>query len=424
MTKDEFRMTNEAPMTETTPTSRQARRPGVFGAEGLRQHLTLSSPNYPAGLGAFAGQNVITLGKVGLSDLSHAKAQRRKDSQRLSGLCAFAPLRETSKAFEHTRPTSRGFVIPSSFAIRHSSFQRGSALIAVFWMIFALGMVLFAATKALHGDTEYTRMMRGRIYAKRYAETGLELARHPAMQQDDPLLHFSSDIGGGFDVTLKTEEARLNINFLLQSGDKILLRRLFTRWGFKPEFTTALCDALKDWVDADSNASLNGAEKREYQKAGLEGMPFNQPFKEVEDMLHVRGMDIVNAERPDWREWFTVYGDGRIDINDTSAEIISLLGDVPMERVQPILTMRNGRDGQHRTRDDMRLGSVPQVAQMLGVFNRQTVAQLTQWIQFTGPIRRIESVGYLGPLKRKLILITQGGQAVWRGEIPIHGQNS
>jgi type II secretory pathway component PulK len=397
----------------------------VFGAEDLRQHLTLSSPNYPAGLRASAG----------LTAVEHAPQPGSSAKQS-------SPANDAASA-EHTRPTTRhsdfvipssfgfthssfprGFVIPSSFAIRHSSFQRGSALIAVFWMIFALGMVLFAATKALHGDTEYTRMMRGRIYAKRYAETGLELARHPAMQQDDPLLHFSSDIGGGFDVTLKTEEARLNINFLLQSGDKVLLRRLFTRWGFKPEFTTALCDALKDWVDADSNASLNGAEKREYQKAGFDGMPFNQPFKEVEDMLHVRGMDLVNAERPDWREWFTVYGDGRIDINDTSAEIISLLGDVPMERVQPILTMRNGRDGQHRTRDDVRLGSVPQVAQMLGVFNRQTVAQLTQWIQFSGPIRRIESVGYLGPLKRKLILITQGGQAVWRGEIPIHGQNS
>ena len=77
----------------------------------------------------------------------------------------------------------QGFVLPSSFAIRHSSFQRGSALIAVFWMIFALGMVLFAATKALHGDTEYTRMMRGRIYAKRYAETGLELARHKQIER-------------------------------------------------------------------------------------------------------------------------------------------------------------------------------------------------------------------------------------------------
>jgi general secretion pathway protein K len=75
----------------------------------------------------------------------------------------------------------------------------------------------------------------------------------------------------------------------------VLLRRLFTRWGFKPEFTAAVCDALKDWVDADENVSLNGAEKREYDRAGLEGMPFNRPFKEVDEMLLVRGMEIVNT---------------------------------------------------------------------------------------------------------------------------------
>ncbi len=395
-------------MTETQTTSHQARRPGVFGAKGSRQHLVPSSLNDPAGLGAFAGQTVI--GHVPQPGSSAKPAARAN----------------AATAAEHTRPTTRhsGFVIPSSFGFTHSSFQRGSALIAVFWMIFALGMVLFGAAKMLRADTDYARTMRGRIYAKRYAEAGIELARHPAMQQDDPLLHFSGDNGGGFDVTLKTEEARLNINHLLQTGDKILLRRLFSGWGFRPEFTVALCDALKDWVDADNNASLNGAEKREYEKAGREGMPFNRPFKEVEEMLNVRGMDIVNAERPDWREWFTVYGDGRIDINDASAEIVALLGAVPMERVQLLLTFRNGRDGRHRTRDDVRLSSVPQVAQMLGVFNRQTIELLTQWIQFTGPIRRIESVGHLGPLQRKLILITQGGQAVWRGEIPVHGQNS
>jgi general secretion pathway protein K len=205
----------------------------------------------------------------------------------------------------------------------------------------------------------------------------------------------------------------------------VLLRRLFTRWGFKPEFTAALCDALKDWVDADENVSLNGAEKREYaKKFGFDGMPFNRPFKEVEEMLHVRGMDIVNIERPDWREWFTVFGDGRVDMNDAQPELISLLADVPMERVQPLLTFRAGRDGAMHTQDDQRLTSVPQVAQMLGVFHPQTVAQLTQWIQFAGPIRRIESVGSLGPLQRKLILITQGGQAIWRGEIPAHGKDT
>lgn len=324
----------------------------------------------------------------------------------------------------HTMVRHSGFVIPSSFRLHGLSLRRGSALIAVFWMIAVLGMVMFAGAKALQADTDYTRMMRGRIFAKRYAEMGIEVARHPAIREDDPLLHFTSADSGGYNVTLVSEEARLNINHLIQTGDKVLLRRLFTRWGFKPDFVAALCDALKDWVDADELVSLNGAEKREYEKAGLEGMPFNRPFKEVEEMLHVRGMEMVNAERPDWREWFTVFGDGRVDINDARPELISLLADVPMERVQPLLTFRAGKDGAQHTQDDQRLASVPQVAQMLGVFHPQVVAQLTQWIQFSGPIRRIESVGSLGPLKRKLILITQGGQAIWRGEIPVHGKDT
>ncbi len=321
------------------------------------------------------------------------------------------------------RQDVRGFVIHLSF-MRRSALQRGSALIAVFWMIAVLGMVMFAGAKALQGDAQYTRMMRGRIFAKRYAEMGIEVARHPAMREDDPLLHFNADNGGGYNVKLVAEEARLNVNHLMQTGDKVLLRRLFVSWGFKPEFVSALCDALKDWVDADENVRLNGAEKREYLKMGFEDMPFNRAFKEVEEMLHVRGMEIVNMERPDWREWFTVFGDGRVDVNDARPELIALLGDVPMERVQPLLKLRAGRDGALHTQDDVKLGSVPQVAQLLGVFQPQTVAQLMQWIQFAGPIRRIESVGSLGPLQRKLILITQDGKAVWRGEIPPHGKDT
>jgi len=327
-------------------------------------------------------------------------------------------------AHQEVHARRSGFVIPSSFTLRRASLQRGSALIVVFWMIAILGMVMFAGAKSLQADSQYTRMMRGRIFAKRYAEMGLEVARHPVMREDDPLLHFNANDGGGYNVKLVAEEARLNANHLIQTGDKVLLRRLFTSWGFKEQFVSALCDALKDWVDADTNVSLNGAEKRDYEKMGFEGMPFNRPFKEVEEMLLVRGMDIVNIERPDWREWFTVFGDGRVDVNDARPELIAMLADLPMERIQPLLTLRAGRDGSLHTQDDVRLSSVPQVAQLLGVYQPQILQQLTQWIQFAGPIRRIESVGSLGPLHRKLILITQDGKAVWRGEIPAHGKNT
>jgi type II secretory pathway component PulK len=302
--------------------------------------------------------------------------------------------------------------------------DQGSALIAVFWMIAVMGMVLYAGAKALDADTRAARQLRGRTYAKRLAQMGIEIGRHPTIQMDDALLHYTSPDGGGYDVKLSTEEARLNINVLLASGDQVLLPRLLGSWGMKPQDVAALCDALKDWIDADDKLSLNGAEKRLYEKAGFEGMPFNRPFKEIEEMLMVRGMNQLDALRPDWREWFTVHGDGRVDVNDARAELIALIANVPVERVTPLLTLRAGKDGAMHTRDDNRISSPVQVAQLLGVYQPQTVELLTRWVQFTGPIRRIESTGYFGDIRRRIVVIIQNQQALWRGELPLYGQNS
>lgn len=302
--------------------------------------------------------------------------------------------------------------------------KKGSALIAVFWMIAVMGMVVFAGAKALNADTRATRALRGRTFAKRLAQMGVEVARHPAIQMDDGLLHYSSPDGGGYDVKLSTEEARLNINVLLTSGDTILLPRLLASWGLKPQQISALQDALRDWVDEDDKVSLNGAEKRIYEKAGFEGMPFNRPFKEIEEMLMVRGMSELNALRPDWRDWFTVHGDGRVDVNDARAELVALIANVPIVRVTPLLTLRAGRDGSLHTRDDNQISSAVQVAQLLGVYQPQTVETLTRWIQFGGAIRRIECIGYYGDVRRRLVLILQNQQALWRGELPLYGSNS
>lgn len=296
--------------------------------------------------------------------------------------------------------------------------RAGSALMAVFWMIAVLGMVLFASTKLLHADTSAARVTRDRMFAKRYAEMGVEVGRHPAMELYDPLLSFSGDNGGSYQVQITTEEARFNINTLLLNSDRAILVRIFTSWNLKPEFVSKLVDAMKDWIDADDLTSLNGAEKREYEKMGLENVPFNRPFKNLDEVLLVRGMEVVNAMQPGWREWFTVYGDGRIDINEARPEFISVLAAVPMERLTPLLTLRNGRDGAHHTMDDGRLTSAVQMAQLLGVFQPKIVAELQQWVQFAGPIRRIESTGSYNTMSRKIVLITQNNQTLWRGEIP------
>lgn len=300
--------------------------------------------------------------------------------------------------------------------------RQGSALIAVFWMIAVLGLVVYGGAKALEADSSYARQMRGRTYAKRLAQMGLEIGRHPVLPAHDPLLQYTSPEGGSYSVKIVAEEARLNINTLLAQDDRVLLLRLFAHWGMKPDAASALRDALKDWVDADDKTTLKGAERRDYERAGHKGMPFNRPFKEVEEMLLVRGMAEVNLHRPDWREWFTVMGDGRVDINDARPELVALLANVAVERVQPLLAFRAGRDGVEGSQDDLQITSAVQVAQLLGVFQPQVVEELSRWIQFSGPIRRIESTGQFGNTRRRLILITQNHRSLWRGEIPIHGQ--
>ena len=295
---------------------------------------------------------------------------------------------------------------------------RGSSLMAVFWMIAILGMITFAAVKMLKADTGTSRLLRDRMFAKRYAEMGLEIGRHPRMELYDPLLSGSGENGGSYQVNITTEEARFNINTLLLASDRAIIKRIFTSWGLKPDYTAALVDALKDWVDTDSNVSLNGAEKRDYEKQGLKDVPFNRPFKDLDEMLLVRGMEGISEARPDWREWFTVHGDGRIDVNEARSEFVAVIANVPMDRLQQFDRFRAGPDGGRHTIDDGKIGSAVQLAQMLGVFQPKIVQELQQWVQFHGPIRRIESIGRLNELSRKFVLITQNNQTLWRGEVP------
>ena len=296
--------------------------------------------------------------------------------------------------------------------------QRGSALMAVFWMIAILGMVLFASSKMLKSDTDSARIYRDRAFAKRYAEMGLEIGRHPQIDRYDPLLSGSGENGGGYQVSLTTEEARFNINQLLLNSDRAILKRIFTAWGIKPKIVASLVDALKDWVDQDDLVSLNGAEKRDYQKAGYEDVPFNRPFKDLDEILLVKGMEVIPAVRSDWREWFTVFGDGRLDVNESRTEFVATLMDLPVERLAPFDKFRAGADGGRGTLDDGRISSAVQLAQMLSVFQPKIVQELQRWVQFQGPILRIESVGRMNDLSRKLVLVTQNNQTVWRGELP------
>jgi general secretion pathway protein K len=142
--------------------------------------------------------------------------------------------------------------------------------------------------------------------------------------------------GEGYEVKLISEGARFNINYIIAQNDKELLKSVFIKWGLELDDAQEVTDALIDWVDAGDEEQLNGAEKKYYAKEGRVNQPFNHPFYDMSEISLVRGMNLVEAVKPDWREYFTIYSEGQLDLNEASAELIALAADIQTDQADII----------------------------------------------------------------------------------------
>ena len=291
---------------------------------------------------------------------------------------------------------------------------RGSALVATFWLIATLGMVIFGATKFISVDGRLLAARKGMAFARAQAESGLAIGSHPATRRGDKLLNRNFDDGGAFTVTLSTEESRLNINEVLKRNESATLSRLFQIWGLSPQDAAALADGMKDWVDADDLASLNGAERGAYQNPAL---PFNRPFRSLDEVAMVRGVDVLERVRPNWRDAFSMWAKDKLDVNTAAADTLAAVTAVELGTAEIFVNVRAGADGISGTFDDRRFVTVPEALVAMNVAP-QMMASLDAALTTEGKTRRVESTGRFGDYRKKLVLISRGATTLWRGEMP------
>lgn len=292
-----------------------------------------------------------------------------------------------------------------STACAHS--RRGAALMAVLWLIAILAMACMTALRVISFDMELASSKIHGSRARQVAEMGIAVGSNPVVKRSDPMLRqMNEGTGEGFEVRILSEGGRFNINAILLQDDKALLREIFSKWGLELEDAQAVADALGDWVDADDNVALNGAEKGEYEQAGRVNQPFNRPFYEISEVRLVRGMDLVEAVRPDWRDWFTVWSGGALDVNEASAEMIAAAAEIPVEQADIVPETVRGTDGQRDTEDDVPFQNAAAALDLLGidVNGRPDIAR-----RFTAndATTRIESIGYAEGAKRKINVIVR-----------------
>jgi len=286
-------------------------------------------------------------------------------------------------------------------------FRRGLALPLVLWSIaFLAGLVVLVA--GIVGDWVGAEIRAEKTFrARQLALSGIAIGLSSQVKTGDPLLKNGSPESEGFEVKLADESGKLNPNYWIAQNNRDIFIRLFEAWGVDDALRDEAIDGLVDWIDADDFRSLHGAERAEYEAAGRPGFPANRPLLNIREMEAVLGLDEVLAAREDWKSFFTVWYNGKINIQYASEPLLEALAELTPEQCSALFELRAGPDGIEGSEDDVKFESIEEAAGLIGAKGSQLEA-LEAFFDVAGSVRRIESTGFCNGIKHKIVVITPG----------------
>lgn len=286
------------------------------------------------------------------------------------------------------------------------SSRQGSALLIVLWALLLLSAATFSwAVWVQQGIAKHGEETRA-VEARAMARSGMTLAMHPQVTRITPLPPEELVPGAGYELRIRGEGGKLNINWLMRGEEPMklaLFKQWLTRRGLKMHEIDVFMDCLLDYIDADSVKRLNGAEDDgDYH-------PANRELLNVEELARVRGTGPITSQ-PGWQDELTVYSMGPIDLASADAEVLSLLPGIGEARMQRFLKLRAGPDGIDGTEDDTIFPSLDAIQQVLGLSTTQFEI-LRPLVSYQDPTLNIQSIGHSGETKRKIEVVVRKGSA-------------
>lgn len=297
-------------------------------------------------------------------------------------------------------------------------------LLVLLCLVAVLSFLIISTTSVAsqHGQQQQARLAMTR--ARQLAEMGVAVAAHPQVKAGDPLLRRQVSDIEAYQARVGSEEARLNLNTLLTDERLPVLEHIFETWGLSPGDAQSLAATLQDWVDADDlKRRPDSAEKMDYDFLGMRGLPFNRPFQSLDELDLVPRMAEISELRPDWRSFFTLRGNGSLDVNSASAEVLAVATGASLANAQELVRRRNGLDEVSNTDDDLPIQSLDEAISLLGLAGQGNAAAI---LTLQGATRRIESIGTAGDVRCGIaVILNSGGQSIaeWK-ELSLEGEHS
>lgn len=167
--------------------------------------------------------------------------------------------------------------------------------------------------------------------------------------------NFNEDVDVERDKTSKVirygvidEERKININ----TAEEGVLKRLFQNVvSLSEESAEELAYCIVDWRDEDSNFQHPdyGAESSYYENLRSPYKAKDAEYELLEELLLVKSLNGEIFDKV--KDYLTVFGEGKININTVSPEVLSALG-LTDKLIDKILFFRSGADFQEGTSDD------------------------------------------------------------------------
>lgn len=275
------------------------------------------------------------------------------------------------------------------------------------WALLLMSVTVMGVVEYIRYSAEEAVLASAEFRALHLAESGLTVGLHPNVRRGDKSLKQKIGTDSGFDVVINYEGARIPINFISDERLREAVYELFLRWGLNSDEASIASESLADWVDTNDTVRSNGAETAYYESLGVFELPRQQGFINVDEMLLVRGMGVVDRLKPDWREFFSVYGDGTIDLRTAFKETLIAISGASETDVNNYVTRRDGADGVPGTEDDQRI-SDSEAYRLLGLSGARGQA-MQSILTSDDDVRRITSTGYVGEKRAQIIVIARRG---------------
>ena len=307
--------------------------------------------------------------------------------------------------------------------------QKASILFLALWSVFLLATLAIILSYPIRQKMMLVQRLDERDSLRLIAEAGIKRTiAYIRSKKDEPVfsLDEKSDIGqdafkgisvgeGTCDIYniyfdkfsgqerkswgVRDEESKININ----TADLHVLKRLFQFLLNADDFKSQeMAACIVDWRDGDSMLSLpiGSAEDSDYRALSYSYEAKDSSFQVLDEALLVQGFSQQDFEKI--KDYITVYGNGRVNINTASGAVLLALG-LNQETVEKILEFRRGQDKIEGTQDDFLISSPDQIKQVGGlnaVEAAKLEAAIDNYLTASSDTFMIKGIATLGNKKR------------------------